>query len=305
MKVVSNLQVETLSTGDKYYLLLIMLWVVSIAGFAQELPSSQENPVEQVRSLMNSYLFESDEAIMYRIRDVVEQSGLNELTETAREHLVKANIYLEKQQYKNSIEEYQQVIVDSPWVFDAFFNLAHIYAADIQYTKAIETMQNYLVFQPQGARSRQAKDAIYTWEIEVEEELTMNTLENTRLEGVTVVDADVAELYEFLFRMKQHFEKGTRGVIISEVDQGSLAWQAGMREGDLILFLYFNPGFLEGRSKIIEFSNAKEFADIIKKHNDSLPHIAVFKASTYKDNKAGSGDSGHNDLRTFFEPSSW
>ena len=184
---------------------------------------------------------------MYRIRDVVEQSGLNELTETAREHLVKANIYLEKQQYKNSIEEYQQVIVDSPWVFDAFFNLAHIYAADIQYTKAIETMQNYLVFQPQGARSRQARDAIYTWGLE------MTSLAKTWLEGkgISVSDIDTNNPYFYLGT--------TGGVIINEINQGSQALHSGLRREDIISAVNGEP-----------VSNTKDFINTVSKHVGSL-----------------------------------
>ena len=282
-----------LSAGNRYYLLLIMLWVVSIAGSAQELlnnlPASQEDPVEQVRSLMKSYFLEPDEAIMYRIRDVVEQSGLNELTETAREHLVKANIYLEKQQYKNSIEEYQQVIVDSPWVFDAFFNLAHIYAADIQYTKAIETMQNYLVFQPQGARSRQARDAIYTWEVEIES--TMMSLDNTRLKGISIVDLDENSKY---FGRTDTMGELITGVIINEIDPGSQAWQRGMRKGDIIYSLVW----CKPLSCIHEeFSDAKDFVDKIEKYNNSLPNLW-----TYRYGVPGYADSP---LVYMFKPYKW
>ena len=259
MKVASNFQMKTLSAGNKYYLLLIMLWVVSIAGSAQELPiqsgllnnqpASQEDPVEQVRFLMNSYLFESDEEIIYRIRNVVNQSGLNELTETAREHLVKANIYLEKQQYKNSIEEYQQLILDSPWVFDAFFNLAHIYAADIQYNKAIETMQNYIILQPQGSRSRQARDAIYKWEVLEEEREVEKMMASSIIPGVLFVDID-ADNQKF----------GTiEGVIITEIDQDSKAWGVGFRKGDIIT---------EVNDKTIR--NMQEFLDMANKYINEM-----------------------------------
>jgi hypothetical protein len=227
-----NNQFDISSTSNRYCLLFITLWVVSMAGVAQDRPLqlelltdqpvNQEDSVEQVRSLMKMYLLEPDKEIIHRIRDVVSRSGLNEMTESAREHLVKANIYLEKQRYADSIEEYQQVIADSPWIFDAFFNLAHIYAAASQYRKASETMQNYIILQPQGSRSRQAKDSVYRWEV------TRTSLGKVRFEdmGVSVSDIDAGN---------SHLYPGlTGGVIISEIVEGSHAWRSGLKKGDIV-----------------------------------------------------------------------
>lgn len=89
----------------------------------------------------------------------------SDMTEQARRYLAQANVYIERRDYRQGASAYLQVIEQSPWVVDAYYNLAQIYAAAQNYPNAIRTMEHFLILSPDGPRKREATDSIYTWEV--------------------------------------------------------------------------------------------------------------------------------------------
>jgi tetratricopeptide (TPR) repeat protein len=135
---------------------------------AQELAKllQQKNFAEALAYLGRAYKATRSDAVVQQLGDVLSRHKPQGVSEQSRRYLAQANIYLEKRNYDQAVIAYLNVIEASPWAVDAFFNLAHIYATAGQHRNAIATMRQYLMLEPQGARSRQARDSIYRWEIE-------------------------------------------------------------------------------------------------------------------------------------------
>lgn len=106
----------------------------------------------------------SDESV-HRLANVMSFYAPAEMTEQARRYLAQANVHIQRRDYQQGVSAYLQVIEQSPWIVDAYYNLAQIYAAAEDYRNAMRTMEHFLILSPNSPRSREARDSIYTWEV--------------------------------------------------------------------------------------------------------------------------------------------
>ena len=78
---------------------------------------------------------------------------------------------------------------------------------------------------------------------------TMAPLENRRLEGIKFSDLDTNNPYYGV----------VEGVMVSEIDQGSVAWRSGLRQGDIITSINREP-----------VASTEQFFDLLSRNNGGL-----------------------------------
>ena len=77
----------------------------------------------------------------------------------------------------------------------------------------------------------------------------MAPLENRRLEGIKFSDLDTNNPYYGV----------VEGVMVSEIDQGSVAWRSGLRQGDIITSINREP-----------VASTEQFFDLLSRNNGGL-----------------------------------
>lgn len=88
--------------------------------------------------------------------------------ESLRRLIVQAEALRQDKDYVRAAATFRKLIRQDPVAYPAaHFNLALLYEMLGDYSGAIESMQRYLVLQPQAADARAAQDKIYAWEMKV------------------------------------------------------------------------------------------------------------------------------------------
>lgn len=90
--------------------------------------------------------------------------------ESLRRLIVQADALRQEKNYTAAAAVFRKAIRQDPVAYPAaHFNLALLYEMLSDYPHAIESMQRYLLLQPQAADARAAQDKIYAWEMKAEQ----------------------------------------------------------------------------------------------------------------------------------------
>lgn len=89
------------------------------------------------------------------------------LSEEARKLKVQAEFTLEKKQYAQAIDRYEEALKIAPWWADGHFNRALLLGEAEHYAEAVSEMKKYLALEPNAKDARAAQDKLYQWEGEV------------------------------------------------------------------------------------------------------------------------------------------
>ncbi len=95
---------------------------------------------------------------------------LNELSEEARRHVLRAEVSTKEGKFAEAIKEYKEALKISPFYGQLYKAVALNYAELKEYKKAIINLKIYLDLSPNAPDTRAAKDEIYKWEYMLEKE---------------------------------------------------------------------------------------------------------------------------------------
>lgn len=86
------------------------------------------------------------------------------LSEEVRRLVVQAEFAVEKKQYGQAIDRYEEALNIAPWWAEGHFNRALLLGEAEQFDEAVSEMKKYLALEPYAKDARAAKDKLYRWE---------------------------------------------------------------------------------------------------------------------------------------------
>lgn len=106
----------------------------------------------------------ADAAFQEEVRKYRQMPVKPALPEEARKYAVQAEFSLEKKNFEDAADRYEDALRVAPWWPEGHFNRALILANIEQYEEAIAEMKKYLLLVPDAKDVRAAQDNIYKWE---------------------------------------------------------------------------------------------------------------------------------------------
>ncbi len=97
------------------------------------------------------------------------------VSEEQRRYIVQANALTQQKNYAGAMDLYLKATDRDPVSYPAaYFNMALLYAQELRFKRAIESMNRYLLLEPDAKDARSARDKIYEWELMVPKTMQRN-----------------------------------------------------------------------------------------------------------------------------------
>lgn len=129
-------------------------------------PGRQLCDVLYTLSLRAQRQHDDDKARFAQLAPQARSRSTAAVPENLRRLIVQAEAQRQDKAYAAAAATFRKVIRQEPAAYPpAYFNLALLYEMQRDYPRAMESMQRYLLLQPQASDARAAQDKIYEWEM--------------------------------------------------------------------------------------------------------------------------------------------